>query len=154
MDKREKLFGELDIETIEKLTDMVVSKELSGLEIVSGDKKIVIKGKKCPPPPPPRFEGAAPASAPAEEPKTEENPVAEGNVIRSPIVGTFYSSPSPDKPAFVKKGQRVKRGDVVCIIESMKVMNEIQSEFDGVVDSMPVKNGDMVEYDQPILVIK
>ena len=78
----------------------------------------------------------------------------EGNVVRCPIVGTFYASPSPDKPPFVNVGDRVSKGDVLMIIESMKLMNEIQSEFDGVVQSILVSNGQAVEYDQPIMIIK
>ena len=70
------------------------------------------------------------------------------------IVGTFYAAPSPDKPPFVKIGDTVKKGDVIMIIESMKLMNEIQSDYDGVVDSILVSDGQPVEYDQPVMVIK
>jgi len=85
-----------------------------------------------------------------EEPKPEK---LSGNIIKSPIVGTFYSSPSPDKPPFVKVGQKVNIGDVLMIIESMKLMNEIQSDYEGTVTDVLVENGSAVEYDQPILVI-
>lgn len=74
----------------------------------------------------------------------------EGNIITSPIVGTFYKSQSPDKPPFVKVGDKVKVGDVLCIIEAMKVMNEISSKFDGEVVEILVDNEQMVEYNQPL----
>ena len=77
-----------------------------------------------------------------------------GNVVKSPIVGTFYAAASPEKPPFVTVGQQVKKGDVLMIIESMKLMNEVQSEFDGTVAEILVKNGEAVEFDQPIMVIK
>ena len=95
----------------------------------------------------------APAAQASESaaPKTEE---FGGNIVKSPIVGTFYQSPSPDKPPFVKVGDKVKKGDVIMIIESMKLMNEIQSDFDGVVDRILVSDGQAVEYDEPIMIIK
>lgn len=87
-----------------------------------------------------------------QQPK-EENKKIEGNIVKSPIVGTFYSSSSPTKPAFVKVGDKVKKGDVLCIIEAMKVMNEITSQFDGEVAEILVGNEDMVEYGQPLFTI-
>ena len=151
----EKIYGQFDLETIEKLADIVGRKELSELTICDGDKTITIKGKKCAPPPPPVFTPAAAAAAPA--PAEAPAPKAEdfgGNIVKSPIVGTFYQSPSPDKPPFVKVGDKVNKGDVIMIIESMKLMNEIQSDFDGVVDRILVSDGQAVEYDQPIMIIK
>lgn len=88
------------------------------------------------------------------QPKAEAPAVLEGSVVESPIVGTFYASPSPDKDAFVRVGQQVKKGDVLFIIESMKLMNEIQSEMDGEVVEILVENGTPVEYGQPIMRIK
>ncbi len=75
-------------------------------------------------------------------------------MVKSPIVGTFYAASAPDKPPFVTVGQQVKKGDVIMIIESMKLMNEVQSEFDGTVAEILVKNGEAVEFDQPIMIIK
>lgn len=91
-------------------------------------------------------------TTPVAENKTADT--ISGNIVKSPIVGTFYAAPSPDKPAFVKVGDKVKKGDVIMIIESMKLMNEIQSDFDGVVDKILVSDGQAVEYDQPIMIIK
>ncbi|MDE6426281.1 MAG: acetyl-CoA carboxylase biotin carboxyl carrier protein [Ruminococcus sp.] len=146
----------IDIETIEKLAGIVSRNELSEITVCDGEKSVTIKGKKCPPPPPAMsvpmgISVPAPAvSAPPEE-KTE---TINGNVVKSPIVGTFYAAPSPEKPAFVKVGDSVKKGDVIMIIESMKLMNEVQSDFDGVVAEILVSDGQAVEYDQPIMIIK
>ena len=76
-----------------------------------------------------------------------------GNVVKSPIVGTFYSTPSPGKPPFVKVGDKVNKGDVIYIIESMKLMNEVKSEFAGIVQEILVESGESVEYGQPIMII-
>lgn len=77
-----------------------------------------------------------------------------GNKVVSPMVGTYYSQPSPDKPAFAKVGDKVKKGQTLCIIEAMKLMNEIESEYDGEVVDILVKNEQMVEYNQPLFIIK
>ena len=94
---------------------------------------------------------AIPASAPAAESACEE---PSGNVGKSPLVGTFYASSAPDKPAFAPVGTAVHKGDTLFIIESMKLMNEIKSEFDGTVTKVMVENGEGVEYGQPILIIE
>ena len=80
-------------------------------------------------------------------------PEALGKSIKAPLVGTFYAAPSPDQPPFVQVGDTVKKGDVVLIIESMKLMNEVTSDVDGVVQEILVKNGDAVEYDQPLMIL-
>ena len=84
----------------------------------------------------------------------QEEPKEEYKEIKSPMVGTFYSKPSPDKEAFVKVGDKVKKGQVVCIIEAMKLMNEIECEFDGEIAEILVKDGEMVEYGKPLFKIK
>ncbi len=147
----------IDIETIEKIADIVSSRELSEITIQDGEKTITIKGKKNIPAPPvmPIPMGMNEVSlphAPVAENKTADT--ISGNIVKSPIVGTFYAAPSPDKPAFVKVGDKVKKGDVIMIIESMKLMNEIQSDFDGVVEKILVSDGQAVEYEQPIMIIK
>lgn len=155
----EKIYGLYDLETIGKLADIVNEKDLGEITLIDGGKQITIKGKKCPPPPP---MGGMPSMAPVMQTpvmqkQTEAAPAEKavsGNVVKAPIVGTFYSAPSPDKPPFVKVGQQVKKGDVIMIIESMKLMNEVQSDFDGTVAEILVKNGEAVEYDQPIMIIK
>ncbi|MBR3970708.1 MAG: acetyl-CoA carboxylase biotin carboxyl carrier protein [Ruminococcus sp.] len=156
-----KILGTVDMESIEKLAKIVKENELSEITISNDDCNITIKGKKCPPPVPamgmPMTALSAPAAvaAPVQTDETAAaEPAAEGNVVKSPIVGTFYQAPSPDKPPFVKVGDTVKKGDVIMIIESMKLMNEVQSEFDGVVERILVTDGQAVEFDQPIMIIK
>ena len=100
---------------------------------------------------------AAPAAAPAAEsadaaPAEEQLPA--GTQVKSPLVGTFYSSPSPDEPPFVLVGQQVKEGDTLCIIEAMKIMNEIKAPCDGKVIRIMAQPGDMVEYNQVLCVIE
>lgn len=99
--------------------------------------------------------GASEASG-AETPagNAESGDIASGNTVSSPLVGTFYASPSPDAEQFVKTGDRVKKGQVLGIIEAMKLMNEIESEYDGVVEAVLVNNEEVVEYGQPLFRIK
>ena len=86
--------------------------------------------------------------------ETNENSIENtGSSIKSPIVGTFYRKPAPDKPPFVEVGSHVNAGDVVCIVEAMKMMNEIKSEFSGTVSAINVKDGEPVEFDQSIIII-
>lgn len=154
----EKIYDMVTLETIEKLADLVAAKDLGEITIASEDKCITIKGKKCPPPMPPMgVPMAAPAAAPAAAasapvPAAEEKHLS-GKIIKSPIVGTFCASPSPDQPPFVQVGDTVKKGDVIMIIESMKLMNEVQSDMDGTVQEILVKNGEAVEYDQPLMIL-
>ena len=91
---------------------------------------------------------AATAAAPAEP-----EPGQEGHVVKAPMVGTFYRSPSPDAKAFVEVGQAVKEGDTICIIEAMKLMNEIEADASGVVKAILVENGQPVEYGQPLFIL-
>lgn len=93
---------------------------------------------------------SAPVSAASGQPAVEEGVT----IVRSPMVGTFYAAPAPDQPAYVSVGKTVKDGDVLCIIEAMKLMNEIKAELGGTVIEILVQNGQTVEYDQPILKIK
>ena len=150
------------VECIEALAKIVKENDLGKIKISTEDIDIIIEGKKCPPPAPvmPAMPAmpAAPAAAAAvavaaAEPVKAEAP-ASGNIVTSPIIGTFYASPSPDKPPFVEVGKNVTAGDVVCIIESMKLMNEINTEFSGRVAEIYVKNGETVEYGQKIMRIE
>ncbi len=158
----EKIYGQLDLETISKLADIVSSRELSEITLTDGENSITIKGKKCPPPMPPmQMMPPMPQMMPGAFPPAENAPqgaapapAEDGNVVKAPIVGTFYSSPAPGKPAFVKVGDKVNKGDVIMIIESMKLMNEVQSEFTGTVEKILVSDGQAVEFDQPVMIIK
>lgn len=155
---------DIDMKTIERLADIVTSKELGEITVSDGSQSITVKGRRCPPPPqmmpmgmpvqhdmmPATMNAAAAGAAPTVE---AQNAVC-GNVVKAPIVGTFYAAPDPSKPPFAEVGKRVKKGDVLMIIESMKLMNEITSEYDGVVKQILVKNGEAVDYDQPVMIIE
>ena len=145
-----------NLETIENIAKIVKDNEIS---VKIGEVELTVKGKKCPPPPPMGMPAVAMA-APAVSGQVTESavPAAEkedvsGNQVKAPIVGTFYSAPSPTEKPFVSVGDTVKKGDVLFIIESMKVMNEVQSEFDGVVKKVAVNSGDAVEFDQTVMII-
>lgn len=98
---------------------------------------------------------SVPQNVPAATvPEEKKEPVLKGNIVTAPIVGTFYQSSSPDKEPFVKVGQTVQEGDVVCIIEAMKLFNEVQSDYSGVVKKILVQDGDLMEYGQPIMIIE
>ncbi len=144
------------IECIEALAKIVKDNDLGKIKISTDELDIIIEGKKFAPMPP-----MAPMAMPAAVPAAQAAPAAEaapapvsGNIVTSPIVGTFYAAPSPDKPPFVKVGDTVNAGDVVCIIESMKLMNEINCEFSGKVAEIYVNNGEPVEFGQKIMRIE
>ena len=148
------------IECVEALAKIVKDNDLGRIKISIDELDIVIEAKKCPPPMPamgmpamPAVAAAAVAAAPAPAAETAPEAVS-GNIVTSPIIGTFYAAPSPDKPPFVKVGDTVNAGDVVCIIESMKLMNEINCEFSGKVAELYVNNGEPVEFGQKIMRIE
>lgn len=146
------IWGNFDLSAVEKLADIINEKELSEITITDGGKTITVKGKECPPPMPmgvPAVAAAPVAAAPAQA----VAPKAAGNEVKAPIVGTFYAAPSPTDPPFVTVGKQVKKGDVIFIVESMKVMSEVQSEFDGVVKEICVANGESLEFDQTVMII-
>jgi acetyl-CoA carboxylase biotin carboxyl carrier protein len=95
----------------------------------------------------------AAAAVPAAAAATEPEPGQEGHVVKAPMVGTFYRSPSPDAKPFVEVGQAVKEGDTICIVEAMKLMNEIEADASGVVKAILVENGQPVEYGQPLFIL-
>lgn len=142
------------IECVEALAQILKENDLGRIKVSTEDVDIIIEGKKCAPiPPMPPMAMAVPAAAPVPAAAAEEAPLS-GNIVTSPIVGTFYAAPSPDKPPFVKVGDTVNAGDVVCIIESMKLMNEINCEFSGRVAEIYVNNGEPVEFGQKIMRIE
>lgn len=146
------------VECIEALAKIVKDNDLGKIKISTEDIDIVIEGKRCAPAAniiPPMMPGmAAPAALAGEKTAAAESADVSGSVIVSPIIGTFYAAPSPDKAPFVKVGDTVNNGDVVCIIESMKLMNELKSEFSGRVAEIYVNDGDAVEYGQKIMRIE
>lgn len=147
-----------NLETIENIAKIVKDNELSEISVKVGEVELTVKGKKCPPPPMGMPAVAMAAPTVSGQPTESAIPAAEkedvsGNQVKAPIVGTFYSAPSPTEKPFVSVGDSVKKGDVLFIIESMKVMNEVQSEFDGVVKKVAVNSGDAVEFDQTVMII-
>lgn len=137
-----------------ELMDALAAKKLGEVELELDDAKIKIKAAE---PAPVIAAASVAAAAPAAEsadaaPAEEQLPA--GTQVKSPLVGTFYSSPSPDEPPFVLVGQQVKEGDTLCIIEAMKIMNEIKSPCDGKVIRIMAQPGDMVEYNQVLCVIE
>ena len=141
------------LECVEALAKIVKDNDLGRIKISTDELDIIIEAKKCAPMPPmpPMAMPAPVAAAPVAE---AASAVESGNIVTSPIVGTFYAAPSPDKPPFVKVGDTVNAGDVVCIIESMKLMNEINCEFSGKVAEIYVNNGEPVEFGQKIMRIE
>jgi acetyl-CoA carboxylase biotin carboxyl carrier protein len=154
----------MDLRKLKKLIDLVQESGIAELEITEGEEKVkIVKGggisvvpavsaaampqmaaeaPRAGPPP------AAAAPAPAEPPAGQE-----GHVVKAPMVGTFYRSPSPDAKVFVEVGQTVKEGQTICIIEAMKLMNEIETDAGGVVKAILVENGQPVEYGQPLFIL-
>lgn len=144
-----------DIEYIEKLAKIITDTSLTEISIEDGDQAITLRKDL----PPVSAVAAAPVvSAPvaASASATPQAPAEahKGNAITSPMVGTFYSAPSPDAEPFVKVGQDINKGTKVCIIEAMKLMNEIESEYDGEIAEICVNNEDVVEYGKPLFKIK
>ncbi len=141
------------IETINQIFDLMTEKGIKSFKLNDNDLEISIE-RDCPQVEVMQnmqFTPMASANQVIQDKKKDE---IKGNVVNAPIVGTVYTAPSPEDKDFVKVGQRVKKGDVILIIESMKVMNEVKSEFDGVVSVINVKNGEAIEYDQPLMVIE
>ena len=145
----------MDLRKLKKLIDLVQESGIAELEITEGEEKVrilrtgiqrgdtrqVILAEPSPPP--------AAALAPAPEAPS----VPEGHVVKAPMVGTFYRAASPGGKPFVEIGDSVKKGQTVCIIEAMKLMNEIEADCDGVIKSIPAENGQPVEYGEPLFVI-
>ena len=143
----------MDLEKIESLVKMIENSSLTQFPLKEGELKITMSKLDHPPVVAPGAVPVAPVmmEQAAEEEKKEED---DKLFITSPIVGTFYSAPSPDAPAFVKVGDVVKNGQTVCIMEAMKLMNEIQSEFDCEIEAVLVSNEQKVEYGQPLFRVK
>ena len=142
---------------VKEFIEMLEGTSLSVLEIKNGDGSAIRLEKAISAAPAVVMQANAPASvnesAPVA-PAAPSAPVAEGKTINSPIVGVFYAAPSPDSNPYVSVGQKISKGDTICIVEAMKCMNEIQSELDGEVTEVLVKDGDLVEYGQPLFRVK
>lgn len=145
----------MDLEKIEGLVKIIENSSLTEFTLKEGDLKITMSKLDHPPVVAAGVPMApAPAAGPVPEAAAEEPKEEEKLFITSPIVGTFYSAPAPDAPAFVKVGDQVKNGQTVCILEAMKLMNEIQSDFDCEIEAVLVSNEQKVEYGQPLFRVK
>ncbi|MGA8051565.1 MAG: acetyl-CoA carboxylase biotin carboxyl carrier protein [Burkholderiales bacterium] len=149
----------MDLRKLKKLIDLVEESGIAELEITEGEEKVkIVKGgglsvspaPSAPAPAPAAISAEAKAAAPAVP--AAEAP-AEGHVVKSPMVGTFYRAPSPDAKPFVEVGEAVKEGQTICIVEAMKLMNEIESDASGTVKAILVENGQPVEYGQPLFIV-
>jgi acetyl-CoA carboxylase biotin carboxyl carrier protein len=151
----------MDLRKLKKLIDLVQESGIAELEVTEGEErvKIVRSGRGAPesgaaaaafaPPPAPAAAPTAPVPAAAEVPAAPE-----GHAVKSPMVGTFYRASAPDAKPFVEVGDTVKAGQTICIIEAMKLMNEIESDKDGVVKAILAENGQPVEYGEPLFIIE
>lgn len=156
----------MDIRKIKKLIELLEESDIGELEIKEGEESVRISRNYSGQPqfiaapmqasyaPAPAAPAAAPAaSAPAAGSEAPAKAAYDGHVVKSPMVGTFYRSPSPGSPAFAEVGKHVKVGDVICIIEAMKMMNQIEADKAGVIEAILVGDGEPVEFDQPLVTI-
>lgn len=150
----------MDIRKVKKLIELLEESGIDELEIREGEESVRIsRHSKTPaqpyyaPAPVAAPAAPAPAAAPVAAAEAPSAPKLNGHVVKSPMVGTFYRTPAPTSPAFVEVGQTVKKGDTICIVEAMKMMNHIQAEASGVIESILVENGQPVEFDQPLFTI-
>ena len=152
----------MDIRKVKKLIELLESSDVAEIEIKEGEESVRISRASKVAPVPVQYHSApvaapapAPAApvaaAPAAEPETSKK--VRGNVVKSPMVGTFYRAPSPSSPPFVEVGQHVKVGDVIGIIEAMKMMNQIEADHAGVVEAILAQDGEPVEFDQALVTI-
>lgn len=153
----------MDIRKIKKLIELVEESGIAELEISEGEESVRINrySNQAAPAAPVQYSvapaPAAPAAAPAPvaaEEAPAPAPVETGHKLLSPMVGTFYRSPSPEAKSFIEIGQTVKEGQTLCIVEAMKMMNQIEADKSGVVKAILVEDGQPVEFDQPLVVIE
>ena len=148
----------MDIRKIKKLIELVEESGINELEISEGEESVRISrgapvtvAAPVAQPAPIAAVAAPSAATPAA---AETAPVLSGHIVRSPMVGTFYASASPDSPAFTEIGQHVNAGDTLCIIEAMKMMNQIEADKSGVIKEILAQNEDAIEFDQPLFIIE
>ena len=147
----------MDIRKVKKLIELLETSDIAEIEIKEGEEAVRISRSSSVMTTvvaPATASAAAPAPSPvaaAEEKLASQT--TSGHVVSSPMVGTFYRSPSPSSPPFVEIGTHVKAGDVICIIEAMKMMNQIEAEKAGIIEAILVNDGEPVEFDQPLVTI-
>ncbi|MBK1850715.1 MULTISPECIES: acetyl-CoA carboxylase biotin carboxyl carrier protein [unclassified Marinobacter] len=153
----------MDIRKIKKLIELLEESDVEELEIHEGDDSVRISRRReqasgaqyishYAPPQQPQYAPAPETPGPVQEDSSQQT-VHNGHALRSPMVGTFYRAPSPTADSFAEIGQQVKAGDVVCIVEAMKMMNQIEADKSGTITEILVDNGQPVEFDQPLLII-
>lgn len=146
----------MDISQIRKLIRLIQSSDVTEIELSEGDHTVRISRQgpvATVAAPAVQQIVAAPATAPVPVAAAVEDILEDENIVSSPMVGTYYRAPSPDADDFVSEGAKVKKGDTLCIIEAMKLMNEIEAEYDGVVEKIMLDNASPVEYGQALFVI-
>lgn len=152
----------MDLRKLKKLIDLVEESGIAELELTEGEEKVRISRQPqgqgqlmqyAPAYMPQMMQQAAPAPAAAAPAAEAAAPVVDGHTVKSPMVGTFYRSPSPDAKPFIEVGSTVNAGDTICIIEAMKLLNEIEADQSGVVKAILVENGHPVEYGEPLFII-
>ena len=149
----------MDIRKVKKLIELLEESDVAEIEIHEGEESVRIsRGSTAAVAPMAAPVAAAPMAAPATAAAPVASPAAEpevqGHAVRSPMVGTFYSAPSPEASAFVKEGDTVSAGQTLCIIEAMKILNQIESDKAGKITKILVENGQPVEFDQPLFIIE
>jgi acetyl-CoA carboxylase biotin carboxyl carrier protein len=150
----------MDIRKVKKLIELLEESGIAEIEINEGEESVRIsRYSTSAQVPMQQYAAPAPAPVAAAEPAQESSSAAEdmviqGHTVNAPMVGTFYSAPSPGAPDFVKVGDTVKEGDTVCIIEAMKILNQIEADKSGVVKAILVENAQPVEFGQPLVVIE
>ncbi|MBA6328232.1 acetyl-CoA carboxylase biotin carboxyl carrier protein [Colwellia sp. MB02u-6] len=148
----------MDIRKIKKLIELVEESGINELEISEGEESVRISRGATIMQAAPMMHAApaqAPLAAPAPAVAAEAvAPVITGHIVRSPMVGTFYSAASPDAPAFAAVGQHVNSGDTLCILEAMKMMNQIEADKSGIIKQILAVNEDAIEFDQPLFIIE
>jgi acetyl-CoA carboxylase biotin carboxyl carrier protein len=148
----------MDIRKVKKLIELLEESGISELEISEGEESVRIsrhpRGAAAPPQPPAAVSYAPPPAATPATAAGEHKPRNDEHTVTSPMVGTYYASPSPGAKAFVEIGSEIKIGQILCIIEAMKMMNQIESDKAGRVTAMLAKNGEPVEFGQPLFIIE
>ena len=147
----------MDIRKIKKLIELVEESGINELEISEGEESVRISRGGVAVAAAPVIQAAPLAAATAAAPAAVAEasaPVISGHVVRSPMVGTYYASASPDAPAFAEVGQHVNAGDTLCIVEAMKMMNQIEADKSGIIKEILAQNEDAIEFDQPLFIIE
>jgi acetyl-CoA carboxylase biotin carboxyl carrier protein len=155
----------MDLRKVKKLIELLETSDIDEIEITEGEESVKITRHSknahaaavqqvyVPEAPAPVAAAPAPVAPAPASVTTGDNELEEGKVVNSPMVGTFYAAPSPSTPDFVKVGQKVKAGDTICIVEAMKMMNQIESPTSGTIKQILVSNAEPIEFDQPLFVI-